>query len=922
MRELDKALNELEFQKMALDEHAIVSIADVKGDIIYANQKFCDISGYTLEELKGKNHRLVKSGEHPPEFFKEMWRTIASGRVWQGEICNRSRHGVHYWVRSSIVPFLNEQGKPFRYVSIRTDITERKKLEQEIEESHKFLTGITENIGESVYVLDAEGNCTFMNHEAERQLGWRKEELLGKNIHDKIHYQNEDGSHMPQHECPAYLSINEGLKYQADDQVFTRKDGSLFPVSIVSVPLIEDGMSYGSVTVFQDISERLEAERTLRSARDQAEHTSRMKSEFLANMSHEIRTPMNGMLGTIELLRDTPLNETQYEYVEAAHRSSEHLLTLINDILDLSKFEAGSIELESVDFDLTEALEDLADLYAANAQGKGLELIWGIASDVPEWVKGDRVRLWQVLTNLTGNAIKFTEQGSVSIKASLHQADNDALQLRFEITDTGIGIPKAAQERIFNAFEQADGSMTRRFGGTGLGLSLSKRLVGLMGGEIGIDSEPGAGSTFWFTVALQPSSVSQQPLCDSILKQKRVLIVDDVALNRKILERFTHQWGMQPHCVESGEAALQALEESANKGEGYDLALIDHQMPGINGLILAGHIRQQPRFANTKLVLHSSEAEKLSKQPEQLSYLDAILRKPLRRRTLHHQMLRLYDQTIQSQQTEQVDQSSEWLHQRVLLVDDNDVNRMIARGMLEKQGITTIEMAENGQQALELVQANHYDMVLMDVQMPVMNGHEATRAIRQYEGGERHTTVIALTAHAFAEDIERCTEAGMDDYLSKPLQQTALKNIMAKWLNAKSADDHADNTSTDEAPQEATPVPDTESSAIDSAAIAVLMEVLGVDGLKLSAETFMGDAPKQIANMHAAFENSDWELLSRSAHTLKGSSGNFGATRLAELSHQLELQARAQKSEDIGELIDEVENSFLTVDLALRSCIS
>jgi signal transduction histidine kinase/DNA-binding response OmpR family regulator/HPt (histidine-containing phosphotransfer) domain-containing protein len=682
----------------------------------------------------------------------------------------------------------------------------------------------------------------------------------------------------------------------------------------------ELGKMARAVTEFkQSIIKRVEAEHELKKANKKALHASKMKSEFLANMSHEIRTPMNGMLGTIELLRDTPLNSTQYEYVEAAHRSSEHLLALVNDILDLSKFEAGSIDLESIDFDLTEALEDLTDLYSANARGKGLELNWGMTADVPDWVQGDRVRLWQVLTNLTGNAIKFTEHGSVSVKVSQLSAEDDNFVLKFEVSDTGIGIPPAAQGRIFNAFEQADGTMTRRFGGTGLGLSLSKRLVELMGGEIGIDSVPQKGSTFWFTVQLKQTTQNHQEAHPEILVGKRVLIVDDAPLNRLLLERTVEKWEMVCDSVASGALALEKMDERHTQGECYDLLLLDHQMPEMDGVELARQIRQQERFNTTRLLLHSSVAEDLSRKIDEANLLDGFLRKPIRQKSLQNRLLRLYGEEVTENSEPQDKPVNRHIDARILLVDDNEVNRMIARGMLEKSGITAIDTAENGQQAVTMANSNHYDLVLMDIQMPVMNGHDATKEIRRIEGDKQHTTIVALTAHAFKKDIENCMAAGMDDYLSKPLQLDALHTVLDKWLvAANSVVESSDTPEHTAGVDVADTTPPPPSSAIDANTLDSLREIFGDDGLRATIESYTENTPKLIEQLRNSFTNSDWEELTRAAHTIKGSSGSLGAKRLVELALKVEQQGREQNSYAMGELIAQIKEEYRQVASELK----
>ncbi|HSH60737.1 MAG TPA: response regulator [Acidimicrobiales bacterium] len=645
---------------------------------------------------------------------------------------------------------------------------------------------ILESSGEGIYGIDLGGRCTFVNPAAAQALGYAAEELLGQNMHQLVHHSRADGSPYPVMECPIYQTFREGRSCRVDSEVLWRRDGTCFPAEYSSHGIVDGGVVQGAVVTFSDITERKQIEEELAAAHDQALDASRLKSEFLANMSHEIRTPMNGVMGMTDLLLDTQLDPEQRGYAEAVRTSADALLTVINDILDFSKIEAGKLDLEVVDLDLREAVEGVAELLACRAHDKGLELATLVEADLPRAIKGDPVRVRQVLLNLVGNAVKFTEKGEVVVRVRLLEHRGEGVVVRFDVSDTGIGIPPDRKASLFDSFTQADSSTTRRYGGTGLGLAICKQLTELMGGEIGVESEAGKGSTFWFTARLGKGSeeaVGQawEPVA---LEGLRVLVVDDNATNRTILEQTLKNWKMQPTLAESGPEGLGRLRRAAEEGEPYPLAILDYQMPDMDGVELARSIRADPVVADTRLVLLTSAASRGERDLGLQAGVDGVLPKPARQSTLYDTLALVLGKRGFPRSAGVVigylAESRPRSRGHVLLAEDNPVNQKVALVMLEKIG-HQVDVVANGKEAVAAVSRRPYGVVLMDCQMPEMDGYEATRQIRQMSGGGR-IPIIALTAGAMKQDQESALSAGMDDYLSKPVKLAELAEVIERWI--------------------------------------------------------------------------------------------------------------------------------------------
>jgi signal transduction histidine kinase/DNA-binding response OmpR family regulator/HPt (histidine-containing phosphotransfer) domain-containing protein len=676
----------------------------------------------------------------------------------------------------------------------------------------------------------------------------------------------------------------------------------------------------------------------------------RLKGEFLANMSHEVRTPINGVLGMTELLLNTELDQTQSRYASTIFRSGQSLLGVINDILDFSKIEAGKLELQHGAFDLRDLVEDCVELLAENAHSKGVELILKMSPECHTAYKGDSSRLRQVLLNLMGNAVKFTSEGEIKLAVTTEHSEAGNTRILFEVVDTGIGIKKEALGSVFDSFVQADGSTTRQFGGTGLGLAISSKLAELMDGQIGVESEFGKGSTFWFTANVEKLSNSVQSAwqTDGALAGKRVLIVDDTATNCEILEAQISYWSADPVVTRNGKAALEKLDESLAQNRPFDIVILDMHMPGMNGLELAVAIRERSGAGNLKLVLLSSVCDQLDSNTCRSIGIDSMITKPVRQPDLYTCLTATVANTPVLPKNNTVAKIQvEQLTGRVLLAEDNPVNQDM---MLELLGLLGVEpvLAEDGQQAIDAITKQQFDVVLMDCQMPVLDGFEATREIRKAEQKDNNATrlpIVALTANALQGDREKCLACGMDDYLSKPVSSSQLRNMLSNWLPAADVQNtHAQSqvANPDRSgqvadgvairavqaandpgapPQEAgnSQSTDAEAETVEEASRQpVLDETVFNEVLAMASqasygffdrlvEKYTSGSQDDITAISGALNNNQPDVVGASAHRLKSSSANWGANRMAELCQTLETSAKSGSLDNAGELVREIQ---------------
>jgi diguanylate cyclase (GGDEF)-like protein len=648
-------------------------------------------------------------------------------------------------------------------------------------------------------------------------------------------------------------------------------------------------------------------EQDLERARDSALESARLKGEFAANVSHELRTPLNGVLGMLELLENMGLTHKQREYVEVARNSGASLLALIDDILDFSKVEVGKLKLDPADFNLLEVLDEVVAVLAGQAQRKNLDVGYVIARDAPVVIRGDSGRLRQVLINLAGNAVKFTEQGEVAIDVRLDEVLPDTkLLLRFEVRDTGIGISHEAQQNIFKAFAQADGSTTRKYGGTGLGLAISRQLTELMGGEIGVESEPGMGSTFWFNVLVE-QAVQKVPQSESRRNEfagLRILIVDDSSVNRRFLEQKLSAWGMYHNSIKDGLHAVEMLHSAAAEGRPYDLILLDELMPGIKGAELGRQIAKDPTIARIKVILMTNQP--LEFDGDQLPGIAGYLAKPVRESVLYERIASIIRQPLEGKPDNLAEEEGQVVPQpgsRILVVDDNQANQQVAIGMLERLGCR-VDIAASGEEAIEAVGRGSYSLVLMDCQMPGMDGYEATARIRAMEGGESHLPIVALTANVREGDNDKCLAAGMDDYLPKPLKLDVLRAKLQQWVIPQSDEPMAAHAAAG-------------NGRIDREVFSELRESVGETFSKI-IEYFLEDTPVSLRAMHEAVASRNAQVLADSAHSVKGSAMNFGANKLANLCRKLEELGRSGSIDGATELLQSVASEYEMVKSVLR----
>jgi len=799
-----------------------------------------------------------------------------------------------------------------RTKELLTQVVEREQAEKWLAERTNFLNSLIENTPVGIVAIDNNHAVQMCNPAFERLFQFTKEGIVGQQI----------ASLLSAPEVEKEIDANVRRLWQGETtRLVTRRrrsDGSLVDVEAYSVPLIADGRVTGAVLLYQDITERKRAEEALLRAKNAAEAASRAKSEFLANMSHEIRTPMNGIIGMTELALDTQLTTEQRDYLGMVRTSANSLLTVVNDILDFSKIEAGKLDLDMTDFDFEQTIGETMKALAFRAHQKHLELAWRVAADVPEYLNGDTGRLRQILVNLVGNSVKFTEHGEIVVSVEKESTDEKGISLHFQVRDTGIGIPREKQQMVFEAFTQADTSATRKYGGTGLGLAITSRLVALMGGRIWLESEIGHGSTFHFTCRFGWANSVPQPKAfadPELIHDLPVLVVDDNHTNRRILVEMLTAWGMRSEGSETGTAALSALTRAHEDGRPFRLLISDMQMPQMDGCTLTQEIRQNPLFSALPIIMLSSGAQS-NEAPRcrQLS-ISAYLMKPVQPSDLLDAILATLPQASVTEATKKIAVASPApaaVALRILLAEDNPVNQKLAVALLQKRGHTVIP-TENGQEAIAALDREKVDVVLMDVQMPVMDGFEAIRSIRGREKiSNSHIPIIALTAHAMKGDREKCLAVGADDYVSKPIRTSDLFAAIERALKVRV-----------DAPAPAAPSPQPVAAAATivapeqegAAPVFDLDDALArIEGdrelLEEIVSIFIAECASNMDAIRQAHSAGDARLLERLAHTVKGASANLGAVAVSQAAFRIEKTAASGDLASCAELIEKMQQEI------------
>jgi PAS domain S-box-containing protein len=882
-----------------------ILLVDPMGNRSLQNQRFVELfnvpSGIAGEDSDVNRLRWVRDSVKNPEQFLKRVEYLYAHPDETGRDEIELKDGT--FLDRYSAPVVAENRTHYGRIWTFRDITERKRAEQELIESKRFADAIAEQSASRIFVYDLEQRRNvYSNHSATGFLGYSPEEIerIGPNLLSYIVHP-DDLAIVEEHyaqfrEAPdgRIIDIEHRVRHRSGEWRWTWVRDAVFKRR-------PNGAAWQVIGTAQDITDRKRAEQELYAAKESAESANRAKSRFLANMSHEIRTPMNGVIGMTGLLLRTALTHEQRDFAETIRSSADSLLTVINDILDFSKVEAGKLAFETLDFDLQEVVEGAVDLLAEAANAKNLELTGFTHPSVPTLLRGDPGRLRQVLVNLTSNAIKFTAAGEVALRVELVSESETRVMLAFRVRDTGIGIAPEVQGRLFEAFSQADASTTRKFGGTGLGLALSKQLIEKMGGEIGLESAAGAGSTFWFNLPLEKQPQAQRPrLAGHPLEGVRVLVVDDNATNLENLQTQLAAWRIPCETATSAESALNALRAAAPTPSRFAVAMIDQVLPGISGLDLARAIKGDPAIAATRLVLFGVRSEPIGQEQLHSAGIFQSRLKPARQSQLFDTLINaLEDSPAVAAAVSAPPVAAHALRaERILLADDNALNQRVALGQLRELGYRADAVA-NGFEALQALAEVPYDIVLMDCHMPELDGYEATAAIRQREGDSKHTWIIAMTANAMAEDRQDCLAAGMDDYVSKPVSLRDLEAALNRASRTLAA-----------------------PSAIDPGSLEALRALRDEHGQSMLhglIMKFIDDAPAAIGGLRAAVERGNPRAAALLAHGLKGACGHFGAHRLRELCGETERAGKAGQTEALVSLLAQTDAELQRVVAALAS---
>lgn len=901
---------------------------DLDKRFTFANKHFCEILGKSLQEILGKTDFDFFPAELAQKYRRDDQKVINTLEPIDVVEAHTTAEGEKIFVHTLKTPIFDSAGKVIGIQGIFWDVTERKKMEQDLAHEQTLLQALLDRVPDAIYFKDTESKFIKCSKALARKVGYADpRDLVGKSDFELFSPKHAEKTFRDEQNI-----IRTGIPLIEITEKEYARDGTESWVLTSKLPMKnQNGSIIGTFGVSKDITVLKKAEQQLSRARDLAVESTRLKGEFLANMSHEVRTPMNGIIGMNGLLLETDLTEEQREMAHTIKTSAEALLHVINDILDLSKIEAGKLVIEKINLNLRTAVESTIGMFTERALFKNLDIGCVVSHNLPEFFKGDPGRLRQILTNLIGNAIKFTDQGEILVKVHKVSETNQKIRVKFEVIDTGIGMSKSAALKVFKAFAQADGSTTRKYGGTGLGLTISKQLVKIMDGDIGVESEPGEGSNFWFTLNLtrHPTKSDAPKLPDALTKEIRILSLQQSNLTRKVLAHHFEYMKAKATFIKDPEALLHHLSEAIEKGSPYELVILDQFIGGKAGLTVSKAIAESAIEPKPKVILLSTLGHRPSFQELKSASVSAIITRPIRQARVWESVVQALSSTspqdsdtgfiskVSGGEIARLNPEAEHL---VLVAEDNPINQGVAIKQLRRLGFETCT-ALNGQEALELVKNNRVSTILMDCQMPEMDGYEATRRLRRMEQdqswmkGRKPHYIIAMTANALEGDREKCLESGMDAYITKPVNLDELKEALKRALFPEITQAEP----TDPLPErsEKKSKPSIPNQPVNPEMIENLRK-LRIEGepdpLVELIDLFLDDAPKKIQHIEELLTCKNYTEIAREIHSLKGSCSNLGALQLTQHCKAMEKALLIGDYEELPSLLEKILDEYASVE--------